>query len=58
MKTGRLIIERKEDEAFYLSLPNGDQVKVTLHEYRDDKTAVMIEAPDDITVVREELLAN
>ena len=51
-----LILGRKEGEAFTLILPNGDKVEITLAEYVGQETKVSIHAPDDVLILRNELL--
>jgi len=51
-----LVIGRREGQSFTLILPNGDVVEVTLKEYVGQETKVSIDAPDDVTILRNELL--
>ena len=53
-----LILSRKEGEGLTLILPNGDNIKITLSEYQGLQTKVCITAPDDILILRNELLGN
>jgi len=51
-----LILSRKEGEGITLTLPNGENVEIILVEHCGQKTAVGINAPDDVTILRNELL--
>ena len=49
---GRLVLTRKSGERIRIA----EHVWITLHEVRGDKARVMIEAPKDVPIVRDECL--
>ena len=51
-----LVLSRKEGESIIFNLPSGEQIIVKLTEYSGQQTKVGIEAPQDVEVLREELL--
>ena len=53
-----LILSRKVDESIVIFLPNGEQITFTLTDYKGDETKVGIQAPDDVLILREELMNN
>jgi len=53
-----LILSRKENESLVLELPNGETITVCLVAYKGDVTKVGINAPDNVTILREELYRN
>ena len=53
-----LVIGRNEGEAFTLILPNGDRVRVTLNKYEGQNTKIGIDAPEDVVILRDELLSD
>ncbi|WP_352400301.1 carbon storage regulator [Anaerotignum sp.] len=46
-----LVLQRKIGQSIYI----GDDIKVTIQDINSDKVKISIEAPKDITIVREEL---
>lgn len=52
-----LVIGLKEGESFTLIRHNGDTVEVTLKESAGRETKVSITAPDDVVILRNELLS-
>lgn len=53
-----LMLARKEGEAITLILTNGEAIEITLTEYRGKQTIVGIDAPQDVRIWRNELLAD
>lgn len=53
-----LILSRKEGEGITLVLPNGDEISIVLTEYRGKETKVGVFAPDNVTILRDELLRH
>jgi len=53
-----LVLSRKEGESIILNLPSGEQVRICLTEYRGEQTRVGIDAPQNVNIVREELLED
>ena len=51
-----LVLSRKERESIILELPNGEQVIIKLLKYLGQLTQVGIDAPQDVEILREELL--
>ena len=49
---GRLVLSRKKGEQIWIA-PN---IWITVHEIRGDKVRLMIEAPRDVQIVRDECL--
>ena len=49
---GRLVLSRKKGERIKI----GEDVWITVHEIRGDKARVMIEAPRNVPILREECL--
>lgn len=47
-----------EGEAIVMKLPNGEQIKVVLTEYKGQQTKIGIDAPDDVLILRKELCDN
>ncbi len=50
-----LVLSRKEGESLIIKTPSNEVIKVTLTRYQGQSTSVGIDAPDDYTIVREEL---
>jgi len=53
-----LILSRKEGEGITLTLPSGEHIEIVVAEYRGQQTLVGISAPDDIVILRNELLSS
>lgn len=52
VKSGRLVLSRKRGERIRIA----ENVWVTIHEIRGDKVRVMIEAPVDVLILRDECI--
>ncbi|WP_313528409.1 carbon storage regulator [Anaerotignum sp.] len=46
-----LVLQRKIGQSIYI----GDDIKVTIQDISSDKVKISVEAPKDITIIREEL---
>ena len=53
-----LIISRKEGEGFKLFLADGSIVMIRLERYDGQETKVSIQAPREVTILRDELLSG
>ena len=51
-----LILSRRIGETFILELPTGEQIKVTVLTNTSNQVRIGTDAPDDIAIMREELL--
>ena len=51
-----LVLSRKVGESIILNLPNGEQVRICLNKYVGEQTRIGIEAPQDVQILREELV--
>jgi len=51
-----LILTRRPGESLIIELPTGEQIKVTVLEVKGNQIRIGTDAPDDIAIVREELL--
>ena len=51
-----LILTRRPGESLIIELPTGEQIKVTVLEVKGNQIRIGTNAPDDIAIVREELL--
>ena len=51
-----LVLSRKKGESIILNLPDNSQVKITLTEYKGQKTLIGIDAPLSVEVLREGLI--
>ena len=51
-----LILTRRPGESLILELPTGERIKVTVLEVKGNQIRIGTDAPDDIAIVREELL--
>ncbi len=51
-----LILTRRPGESIIIELPTGEQIKVTVLGIKGNQVRIGTEAPDDISIVREELL--
>ncbi len=49
-----LILSRKKDESILI----GDNIKITIVDFRNNLVRVGIEAPKDLTILREELVGE
>ena len=53
-----LILTRRPGEKLILELPNGDRVAVTVLEVKGNQVRIGTDAPDDVVIVRGELVEN
>jgi carbon storage regulator CsrA len=51
-----LILTRRPNEAFIIELPTGETIKVAVLSVKPDLVRIGTDAPDDIKIVKEELL--
>ena len=51
-----LVLSRKKSERISLMLPNGEVVRIVVVDTRGDKTRIGIEAPQNVKILRDELL--
>lgn len=51
-----LILTRRPGETLIIELPNGKQIDVTVLEVKGNQVRLGTDAPDDIAIVRKELL--
>ncbi|MEN8802733.1 MAG: carbon storage regulator [Thiogranum sp.] len=51
-----LILTRRPGETLIIELPTGEQVQVTVLGIKGNQIKIGTDAPDDIAIVREELL--
>ena len=51
-----LILTRRPSETLIIELPTGEQVQVTVLGIKGNQIKIGTDAPDDIAIVREELL--
>jgi len=51
-----LILTRRPGETLIIETPAGEQIKVTVLHVKGNQVRIGTEAPDDIQIVREELL--
>jgi len=53
-----LILTRNKGERIVIEYPNGDRVIVEFQKVKSSKTVLGVDAPDDIKIYRDELLAQ
>jgi len=53
-----LILTRRPGETLIIKLPTGEQITVTVLQVKGNQVRVGTDAPDDIAIVREELLES
>ena len=53
-----LVLTRKTDEAIIIELPNGQQVDIIVSEVKGNQVRIGIDAPRNVIVLREELIAE
>ena len=53
-----LILTRRPGETLIIELPTGEQIKVTVLGIKGNQVRIGTAAPDDIAIVREELLES
>ena len=51
-----LILTRRPGETLIIELPTGEQIQVTVLQVKGNQVRIGTAAPDDISIVREELL--
>lgn len=51
-----LILSRKQNESIEIQLPNGDTIMVTLTQLNSNQARIGIEAPDQVLILRSELI--
>ena len=51
-----LILSRRPGESLIIKLPTGEQIKVTVLTNTSNQVRIGTDAPDDIAIMREELL--
>lgn len=51
-----LKLGRREGEAITMFLPNGDKIEFELTKYKGLETTVGVSAPENVTILRNELL--
>jgi carbon storage regulator len=51
-----LILTRRPGETLIIELPTGEQIEVTVLSIKGNQVRIGTAAPDDIAIVREELL--
>jgi len=51
-----LILTRRPGESLIIELPTGEQIQVKVLEVKGNQVRIGTDAPDDIAIVREELL--
>jgi carbon storage regulator len=51
-----LIVTRRPGETLIIELPTGEQIQVTVLGIKGNQVRIGTAAPDDIAIVREELL--
>ena len=51
-----LILTRRPGESLIIELPTGERITVTVLEVKGNQIRIGTDAPDDIAIVREELL--
>jgi len=51
-----LVLTRREGETLIIELPTGETIEVTVLGIKGNQVRIGTDAPDDIAIVREELL--
>jgi carbon storage regulator len=51
-----LVLTRRVGESILIKLPTGEQITVTVLGIKGNQVRIGTDAPDDISIVREELL--
>ena len=51
-----LVLTRREGETLVIELPTGETIEVTVLGIKGNQVRIGTQAPDDIAIVREELL--
>ena len=55
---GYLGLTRRVNESILIYTPGGDVIRVVLAQIRGDKVRLAFEAPQEVAIVRQELLAD
>lgn len=50
-----LVLTRRIGESILIELPTGELIKVSMLDIKGSQVRIGTEAPDDITIIREEL---
>jgi len=53
-----LVLTRREGESILIDLPSGERIEVTVLGVKGNQVRIGTEAPDEISIVREELLVK
>ena len=53
-----LILTRRPGESLIIKLPTGEQIKVTVLGVKGNQVRIGTDAPENITILREELLES
>ena len=53
-----LILTRRPGETLFIETPAGEQIQVKVLEVKGNQVRIGMDAPDDISIVREELLKS
>jgi len=51
-----LVLTRREGESILIELPTGERIEVTVLGIKGNQVRIGTDAPDEISIVREELL--
>ena len=54
----RLYLTRRPGESLIIELPTGEQIAVTVLGVKGNQIRIGTDAPDDVSIVREELLVQ
>ena len=53
-----LVVTRRPGESLVIELPSGEQIKVTVLGVKGNQVRIGTDAPENITILREELLES
>ena len=53
-----LVLTRRPGESIIIELPTGEQIDVTVLSVKGNQVRIGTDAPDDMAIVREELLES
>ena len=53
-----LILTRRPGETLIIELPSGERIEVTVLDIKGKQVRIGTQAPDEIAIVREELVQN
>jgi len=51
-----LVLSRRPGETLIVETPDGERIKVTVLEVKGNQVRIGTDAPDDVSIVRKELL--